>query len=79
MPYISTERQTQLPETGPLVAGDLNFLVTKLCLNYLPTTPRYQDYNEVIGVLECAKLEFYRRAVAKYEDEAIQKNGDVYE
>ena len=31
------------------------------------------------GALECAKLEFYRRVVSKYEDQKILDNGDVYE
>lgn len=35
-------------------------------------------YTEKVGVIECAVLEFYRRVVAPYEDEAIKRNGDVY-
>jgi hypothetical protein len=31
----------------------------------------------LIGMLECAKLELYRRSVANYEDEKILENGDV--
>jgi len=50
-----------------------------LCLDYLPPKPSYSDYNALVGVLECAKLEFYRRAVAAYEDKKIKENGDVYE
>ena len=38
----------------------------------------YADYNALIGVLESCKLEFYRRAVAAYEDEKSTVNGDVY-
>ena len=33
----------------------------------------------MVGVLECAKLELYRRMAAPYEDEKIEDNGDVYE
>lgn len=58
--------------------GKLNYVITKLCLDYLPDAPRYVDYNEVIGVLECAKLELYRRAVAPYEDKKCVENGEVY-
>jgi len=32
---------------------------------------------EVIGMLRCCQLEFYRRSVASYEDLCIDKNGDV--
>jgi hypothetical protein len=38
----------------------------------------YETLNAVIGVLECAKLEFYRRVAAPYEDTKIQQNGEVY-
>jgi hypothetical protein len=35
-------------------------------------------YNDVIGALECCKLELYRRMVAPYENTKIKENGDVY-
>lgn len=57
--------------------GDLNYAITRLCLAEVPET--YADYNALIGVLECAKQEFYRRAVATYEDEKLIENGDVYD
>jgi len=58
--------------------GDLNYLVTHLMLAYLENTDRkYQNYNDAIGALECAKLELYRRHVAPYEDLKIDENGDV--
>jgi len=39
---------------------------------------RYAHLNEVVGVLECAKLELYRRVVAPYEDQKMTESGDVY-
>jgi hypothetical protein len=33
----------------------------------------------MIGVLECAKLELYRRVAAPYEDAKCEDNGDVYD
>ena len=39
---------------------------------------RYQNLNAIIGALECAKLELYRRVAAPYEDVKITENGDVY-
>lgn len=33
----------------------------------------------LFGVLDCVKMEFYRRVVAVLEDEKIQINGDIYE
>ena len=39
---------------------------------------RYAHLNEAIGVLECAKLELYRRVAAPYEDGKRAETGDVY-
>jgi hypothetical protein len=39
--------------------------------------PKYFNYNRAIGVLECIKLEFYRRMVGPYEDIKIKEAGDV--
>jgi hypothetical protein len=63
-----------------LPIGDFNYLITSLCLSYLNSDApiKYEDYNSIIGVLECAKLELYRRQVAKYEDTKIKENSDIF-
>jgi len=59
-------------------AGDLNYLITKLCHQYLDECGEcYKTHNEIMGVLESAKQEYYRRKVAPYEDKKIKENGDV--
>ena len=61
--------------------GELNYLLTFLVNQYLfrhGETPSYTDYNEVVGVLECMKLELYRRLIAPYENKKKEQNGDVY-
>ena len=59
-------------------AGELNFLVSTLCSNYLRKHGvRYENINAVVGVLECAKLELYRRLAAPYEDSKVLENGDM--
>ncbi len=81
MPYISQERR-QLMELGtlPSNAGDLNYAITCLVLDYFQEQGgRYQQINDILGALEGAKLEFYRRVAAPYEDTKIKENGDVYE
>jgi hypothetical protein len=81
MPYIKQERRDRIDELGPSViatAGDLNYFLTRIALDYLGKKPDYQLYNDVIGALECCKLELYRRRTAAYEDVKIQENGDVY-
>lgn len=81
MPYVlPTQREYLDTHDDPRTVGDLNYLITKLCLYYLEeyTEGNYADFNSIIGVLECAKLEMYRRMVAPYEDNKIEENGDVY-
>jgi hypothetical protein len=60
-----------------LQPGTLNYMITKLVHWWLGDNPNYERYNAAIGVLECAKLELYRRKVSPYEDEKIKENGDV--
>lgn len=86
MPYILQSDRKRLDPTiqklAELInpeqrAGELNYIITKLLL--LNTGEgRYKDFNELIGALESAKLEFYRRKVAPYEDTKIGQQGDVY-
>lgn len=59
--------------------GEMNYAITEMMKNYLERKGvSYTNMNEVIGVLECAKLELYRRMTAPYEDVKIKENGDVY-
>ena len=79
MPYITKTRREDLWDqvgASQHTPGELNYLITTMLLAQKPAS--YGAYNELIGVLECVKLEFYRRAVAAYEDEKIKENGDVY-
>jgi len=57
------------------IDGELNYVVTKILKEIYPL--RYFHINKAIGVLECAKLEYYRRVAAPYEDTKIQESGDV--
>ena len=59
--------------------GELNYLITILLKEYIEREGlSYATLNECIGVLECAKLELYRRVAAGYEDQKCEENGDVY-
>jgi len=59
--------------------GELNYAITEIMINYLNRKGvSYTNMNEVVGVLECAKLELYRRMTVPYEDTKIEENGDVY-
>jgi len=87
MPYITGERRKAiLGEGGAYIdirevesVGELNFAITMLCKNFLENDCRaYRSFNKIIGVLECVKQEFYRKAVVPYEEEKEQENGSVY-
>ena len=82
MPYVSEERKGDLNwgDELPDNAGDMNYMITKLCDEYLQRKGlKYEHLNAIIGVLECAKLEMYRRLAAPYENQKILENGDVYD
>ncbi len=61
------------------VAGTLNYSITKLIGETYGPVERlcYSDFNEIIGILECCKLEFYRKQCAPYEDIKLKENGTV--
>jgi len=76
MPYITEQERSKSSLSSE---GELNFNIHKLIEIYLSDKSKvgYAQYNAVVGVLECAKQEFYRRAVATYEDEKLAENGDI--
>lgn len=80
MPYIKTKDRELLGEgAAPDNAGELNYTITKLLLNYLQRKgTSYAVINEIMGVLSCVGREFYRRHAAPYEDQKIDENGDVF-
>ena len=70
---------TNLAEPSDVKArpGVMNYAISTLIKKVYGNNMKYADYNEVIGMLECAKLEFYRRPTATYEDKKIEENGDI--
>jgi len=81
MPYIKKEyRDNIVDDSIPEDAGELNFLITQICHDYLQFhNVNYRNINTVIGVLECAKLELYRQIAVPYENQKKQENGPVSE
>lgn len=82
MPYIErTERKALDRGTIDIsTAGQLNYCMTMLALEYLELKGEcYQTHAEIISAFEAAKLEWYRRKVAVYEDAKCLANGEVYE
>lgn len=91
MPYIKQEERGNMAQLlkPPATVGQLNYLITSICLAYARgvnaeagATPgneviTYSLGNDIIGALECCKLEMYRRQLAPYEDKKALDNGDI--
>ena len=80
MPYI-TRAQRDLLATGipPSHPGELNYAITKMLVQYIDNPGlSYHVINDILGALEGAKLEFYRRVAVPYENSKLAINGDVY-
>ena len=61
--------------------GHANYVITQIMRKAwgvdCAENESYSNYADIIGTLECAKQELYRRWVADYEDKAIAKHGDL--
>lgn len=82
MPYIKNRWYRWNREDSnsqPKNVGELNYIITMVIKEYYDSIGGYQGVNDVLGALEGAKLEFYRRVASPYEDIKIKENGDVYD
>ena len=89
MPYIKSELRKKFEiilfyfkvrkELQNMTAGEINYLLTIILDRQLGPSITYARANELIGVLECVKLEIYRQVISKYEDLKERENGTVYE
>lgn len=82
MPYIEQDSRKKfgwiIKSPEEMTEGELNFCITKLCHEYTKRKGlSYKILNQVIGVLECSKLELYRMVAAKYENKKRLENGSV--
>lgn len=92
MPYIKQELREELaPEIFAFIEkvnkiyeqnpsntrdGLLNYSFTTM-LHHIYPKNKYHELNEIIGMMECMKQEFYRTRIGPYENEKMQENGDV--
>jgi hypothetical protein len=83
MPYIKKQDRSKFTKSLNALPnlenpGELNYLITKVCQQYIEDHKLcYNTLNEVVGALECCKIEFYRRVIAPYEGVKIAENGDL--
>lgn len=80
MPYITPSQRVSIKAgIAPKTPGELNYALTMILDKFiLDHGLSYNTVNDVVGALECCKLEAYRRVVGPMEDFKIQANGDVY-
>jgi hypothetical protein len=80
VPYIKFGDRHALALDLPdgLNEGQVNFILSDIINQWVGPQPNYARINAAIGILECAKLEVYRRIASPYEDAKITENGDVF-
>jgi hypothetical protein len=85
LPYLCAEDRNHLDREIDALASKMNDLGTGFgadmnycihCLIAKAHPQRYAHWQEIIGALECAKQELYRR-IAIYENAKAQENGDI--
>ena len=60
--------------------GELNYTISMLVDNFVKDKgEKYDTLCDGMGTFIGALLEYYRLVVAKYEDGAIERNGNAYE
>lgn len=85
MPYIANSEKEKIDKGFVALhlselnnAGSLNYAIHQVIAQYISQNKEdYQTYNDIVGVLDCAKMELYRRLISEYEDKKISKNDDV--
>lgn len=88
MPYIEKDDKKTLDRSIAHIStelrkgdfrGRLNYTISSIFSQLIQANGMsYRLINDFIGVLECAKLEAYRRVGIPYEDAKIISNGDIY-
>lgn len=84
MPYVEDDKKIKVDlAIHDLVSnikfysvGQINYALSKILIAYDPQ--HYLDHNTLIGLLECVKLEYWRRMVVPYEEKKRQINGDIF-
>lgn len=90
MPYIKPESRQKYKESifsaqsvltfednKTFDVGELNYFISSVIWYLFDNNPRYKTANDLIGVLEGVKQEFYRRKVSELENKKILENGDI--
>jgi hypothetical protein len=83
MPYIKKRERDKITKGLTLALedidtkGELCFAIYYLMKEFAEMEMNFDNASNAIAAADCAKLEFYRRILAPYEDQKIQENGDI--
>jgi len=84
LPYIKKERRKVFDDFLEKLAlqvrseGELNYCIYKLASLVIDRIGQsYSNLSMCSSAMEHAKLEWYRRKLAPYEDKKIEENGDI--
>ena len=84
MPYITPDRRAVFDQALHELAlevqnqGELNYCIYKLSRLITHRMGKsYSNLSMCSSAMEHAKLEWYRKVLAPYEDEKIRENGDI--
>ena len=81
MPYLPEYMKSEIDNGDDQwvdAAAGLSYKIHTIIEKYMENKfESYDEYNKIIGVLECVKLELYRRSVAPIFDIKITRNGDI--
>lgn len=74
---VDTLLDNNTKDSNVAIVGDVNYVISSIIWSLFETKKTYTNGNNLVGVLECVKQEFYRRKLAPYEDKKIEENGDL--
>ena len=57
--------------------GVFNYVITKIALGVIGKELKYGKINDVVGAMECCKMEYYARKTRPYEEKKAIENGEV--
>lgn len=88
MPYIKQDARLKFDEgiadilgalqtDDEIKMGEINYVISSILWSLYKENESYTFGNNLVGVLECVKQEFYRRQLAPYEDGKIAQHGDI--
>ncbi len=89
MPYIKTDLRSRIDiHLNDLIynlkyldwgikEGCVNYTISRILNALAKEEMSYARLNSLIGAIEAAKLEFYRRTAVPYENSKIAENGDI--